>query len=131
MGWFRPVHAKSPGAQEIRALLVARKLLQAKLLDIEFGIRGILRGFGLKMGEVRRSRFAERVRELAAGHAMLERLGEPMPRARETLRTQYGRLHREMLARSSGCGRPFLCASVFPYGRFGLNILSSPRRKSV
>ncbi len=98
MGWFRPVHAKSPGAQEIRALLVARKLLQAKLLDIEFSIRGILRGFGLKMGEVRRSRFAERVRELVAGHAMLERLSEPMLRARETLRTEYGRLHREILA---------------------------------
>ncbi len=98
MGWFRPVHAKSPGAQEIRALLVARKLLQAKLLDIEFSIRGILRGFGLKMGEVRRSRFAERVRELVAGHAMLERLSEPMLRARQTLRTEYGRLHREMLA---------------------------------
>src|ERR1700738_5055665 len=36
MGWFRPVHAKSPGSQEVRALLVARKLLQAKLLDVEF-----------------------------------------------------------------------------------------------
>jgi len=49
MGWFRPVHAKSPAAQEVRALLVARKLLQTKLLDVEFSIRGILRGFGLKM----------------------------------------------------------------------------------
>jgi hypothetical protein len=39
MGWFRPVHAKSPGSQEVRALLVARKLLQAKLLDVEFSIR--------------------------------------------------------------------------------------------
>src|SRR3954454_4198579 len=35
MGWFRPVHCKSPPAQEIRALLVGRKLLQAKLLDVE------------------------------------------------------------------------------------------------
>src|SRR5882757_8240452 len=25
MGWFRPVHAKSPRSQEVRALLVARK----------------------------------------------------------------------------------------------------------
>ena len=31
MGWYRPVHRKSPPAQEIRALLVGRKLLQAKL----------------------------------------------------------------------------------------------------
>ena len=50
MGWFRPVHCKSVGSQEVRALLVGRKLLLGKLLDVEFSIRGILRGFGLKMG---------------------------------------------------------------------------------
>ena len=31
MGWFRPVHCKSPPAQEVRALLVGRKLVQGKL----------------------------------------------------------------------------------------------------
>src|SRR5687768_16214616 len=50
MGWFRPVHCKSPRVQEVRALLVGRKLLQSKLLDVELSIRGILRGFGLKVG---------------------------------------------------------------------------------
>jgi transposase len=97
MGWFRPVHAKSPQSQEVRALLVARKLLQTKLLDVEFSIRGILRGFGLKMGEVSKGRFAARVRELAIGHAMLERITEPMLRARDALRTEYAKLHGEML----------------------------------
>ena len=67
MGWFRPVHCKSPGSQEVRALLVARKQLPGKLLDVEFSIRGILRGFGLKMGVVTRSGFEARVRELCAG----------------------------------------------------------------
>jgi transposase len=67
MGWFRPVHRKSPPAQEVRALLVGRKLLQGKLTDVELGIRGILRGFGLKLGEVSKGRFAARVRELVAG----------------------------------------------------------------
>jgi transposase len=98
MGWFRPVHAKSPAAQEIRALLVARKLLQAKLLDVEPSIRGILRGFGLKMGEVSKARFVARVRELLAGQAMLDRIIEPMLRAREAPRIEHGQLHREMLA---------------------------------
>jgi transposase len=98
MGWFRPVHAKSPATQEVRALLVARKLLQAKLLDVELSIRGILRGFGLKMGEVSRGRFEARVRQLVAGHAMLDRIIAPMLRVREALRTEYCRLHREMLA---------------------------------
>src|SRR5438270_8242602 len=72
MGWYRPVHRKSPDAQEVRALLVGRKLLQAKLRDIELSIRGILRGFGLKVGEVSKGRFAARTGELIAGHVMLE-----------------------------------------------------------
>ena len=47
MGWFRPVHAKAIPAQEVRLLLGARKQMQAKLLDLEGAIRGLLRGFGL------------------------------------------------------------------------------------
>jgi transposase len=98
MGWFRPVHRKSPPAQEVRALLVGRKLLQGKLLDVELSIRGILRGFGLKLGEVSKGRFAARVRELVAGQPMLERVVEPMLRAREALRAEYQVLHRAVLA---------------------------------
>ena len=98
MGWYRPVHGKSPAAQEIRALLGGRKMLLGKLLDLELSIRGILRGFGLKLGEASRSRFAARARELAAGQAMLEAVVEPMPRAREALRTEAAALHRRVLA---------------------------------
>ena len=97
MGWFRPVHCKSPRAQEVRALLVGRKLLQGKLLDVELSIRGILRGFGLKVGAVSKGRFACRIRELVTGQAMLERVIEPMLRAREALRAEYHALHRTML----------------------------------
>ena len=50
LGWFRPVHCKSMPAQETRAVLTARKLVQSKLFDIEMSLRGILRGFGLKWG---------------------------------------------------------------------------------
>jgi transposase len=97
MGWFRPVHRKSPPAQEVRALLVGRKLLQGKLTDVELGIRGLLRGFGLKLGEVSKGRFTARVRELVAGQPMLERVVGPMLRARDTLRAEFHALHRTML----------------------------------
>src|SRR5215207_880370 len=98
MGWFRPVHCKSPAAQEVRALLVGRKLLQAKLRDVELSLRGLLRGFGLKVGEVSKGRFAARINELVAGQPMLERVVEPMLRAREALRAEYQVLHRAVLA---------------------------------
>src|SRR5881398_1596007 len=98
MGWYRPLRRKSPAAQEVRALLVGRKLLQAKLRDVELSIRGILRGFGLKVGEVGEGRFAARVDELVAGHEMLEEVIGAMLRAREGLRAEFARLHRRMLA---------------------------------
>ncbi len=98
LGWFRPVHAKTLMAQEIRALLTARKQLLAKLCDIEASVRGLLRGFGLKVGKVGRAGFAGRVRELAAGQAMLERVIEPMLRVREALATEFASLHRQVLA---------------------------------
>ena len=102
MGWYRSVHRKSPDAQEIRALLVGRKLLQAKLRDVELSIRGILRGFGLKVGEVSKGRFAARVEELVAGQAMPATVIGAMLQAREGLQTEFMRLHRRMLAIARG-----------------------------
>jgi transposase len=72
LGWFRPVHCKSAEAQEMRALLSARKLVQSKLYDVEMSLRGILRGFGLKVGPTTPKRFAGRIGELTAGQATLE-----------------------------------------------------------
>ena len=72
LGWFRPVHCKSAEAQEVRALLTARKLVQSKFYDVEMSLRGILRGFGLKVGRTTPKRFAERIRELVAGHVSLD-----------------------------------------------------------
>src|SRR5258708_36703604 len=48
LGWVCPVHCKALPAQEMRALLAARKLLQTKNHDVEMSPRGVLRGFGLK-----------------------------------------------------------------------------------
>jgi hypothetical protein len=63
MGWFRAVHAKSASSHEIRALPTARRLLLDKLRDVELSLRGIVRGFGLKLGKVTRRGFETRVRE--------------------------------------------------------------------
>ena len=98
MGWYRPVHCKSADAQEVRALLVGRKLLQAKLHDVELSIRGILRGFGLKVGKVSKGQFAARVQELIAGQTMLETVIGAMLTARASLQSEFMRLHRKMLA---------------------------------
>ena len=108
MGWFRPVHVKTLQAQEIRALLTARKLLVAKLRDVESSIRGILRGFGLKVGAVSKGKFEARIRELVVGQAMLGRVAEPLLRARAALRPNTPRC----IATFSGRSARTTCAAV-------------------
>jgi transposase len=89
LGWFRPVHCKSMAAQEVRALLTARKLVQSKLHDMEMSLRGILRGFGLKVGVTTPRRFAGRIRELVAGHANLEVIATAMLAIRDVLLREF------------------------------------------
>jgi transposase len=97
LGWFRPVHVKTPPAQEIRALLTGRKMLQNKLKDVELGIRGLLRGFGLKVGKVSAGKYEARICELVLGHPMLEPIAAAMLQARAGLRAEFSKLHRMLL----------------------------------
>src|ERR1041385_4764108 len=89
LGGFRPVHCKSIVAQEVRAMLTARKLVQSKLLDIENSLRGILRGFGLKVGKTNKTGFAGRIEELVQGHPNLEVIAQALLRARAVLLTEF------------------------------------------
>jgi transposase len=96
LGWFRPVHCKSVPAQETRALLTARKLLQTKYLDVEMSLRGVLRGFGLKVGRTTPRSLAVRIRELVEGHATLTTVAEALLAARETLGAQLRSLEKRL-----------------------------------
>jgi transposase len=96
LGWFRPVHCKSIPAQETRALLTARKLLQVKLHDVEMSLRGILRGFGLKVGKTTPARFEGRIRELVAGHPSLEAIAQGLLAVRVALRREFDRFEKQV-----------------------------------
>jgi transposase len=89
LGWFRPVHCKSMEAQETRAMLTARKLVQSKLHDIEMSLRGILRGFGLKVGPTTPKRFAGRIQELVAGHPNLQVIADALLAVRAVLLREF------------------------------------------
>jgi transposase len=84
------------GAQETRAMLTARKLMQKKLGDVEASLRGILRGFGLKVGKTTPKRFAERIKELVAGHPTLEALAEALLAAHAVLLREFNGFERRV-----------------------------------
>jgi transposase len=94
LGWFRSVHCKSLPAQEIRAILTARKLVQSKRQDLEMSLRGILRGFGLKVGRTTPRNFEAHVRELIEGHTTLRVVADAILLARSVLAEQLGKLQK-------------------------------------
>jgi transposase len=108
LGWFRPVHCKTIEAQERRALLTARKLLQTKLRDIESSVRGILRGFG----KTTSARFDGRIKHLVVGHPHLEAIAESLLTARVALRREFNRLEKQVRAMARSDSRARLLMSV-------------------
>jgi transposase len=96
--------------------MMARHLL-GRLIDVELSIRGILRGFGLKVGAVTRKGFDARIRELVTGQATLERIAGAMLAARATLKVEYEKLHKTVLSivrEDAICRRLMTVPSVGP-----------------
>ena len=112
LGWFRPVHCKSMAAQEVRAVLTARKLVQTKRLDVENSLRGILRGFGLKVGKTTDRGFAGRIRELVKGHPNLEAIAEALISVRAVLLDQFNAFEKRVRAMSRSDARARLLTST-------------------
>jgi transposase len=59
--------------------------LQGKLHDMEMSLRGILRGFGLKVGATTPKTYPARIRTLVDGHPALEVIATALLKAREVL----------------------------------------------
>lgn len=96
MGWFRPVHVKAVSAREQRARLAARTTMVRQQQDLENSVRGLLRGFGLRVPTLRRGSWADAVRALVDGHPTLPGIVEPLLQAREALRQQLAVLDRQV-----------------------------------
>ena len=67
MGWFRPVHVKAVSARKQRARISARETLIRQLRDLENSVRGLLRGFGLRVPPLLGARWDDAVRVLIGG----------------------------------------------------------------
>ena len=88
MGWFRPVHRKTMNAREQRALLAARSTLGRRLRDVENSVRGILRGFGIRVPRLLRGRWSDGVRGALQDNTVLRGVVEPLLAATQALRDQ-------------------------------------------
>ncbi len=105
LGWFRPVHCKSIPAQETRALLSARKLVQSKLHDVERSLRGILRGFGLKVGRTTKAGFAGRIGELTEQRPALSAIAKALLAVHEVLLRELNGFEKQVRRLARGDAR--------------------------
>jgi transposase len=98
VGWFRQVHVKDDDNQRLRVLLSGRRLLKRKLVDIENGLRGSLKAFGIKIGGVSRSNFETRALELVdAAEPLLRDVISGMLSVRRAVWAEYKRLHNALV----------------------------------
>jgi transposase len=99
VGWYRAVHLKRPEARKLRLLLSSREMLVRTRIDLDNHIRGVLKGFGLKIGKVAAGQFEDRVWELIdEGDAQIRWVVGTLLTARAAVVTQLALLHRAVLA---------------------------------
>lgn len=93
-GWFRQAHIKTENCYRLRLLLVQRRNLKRKFLDLENTVRHSLKVFGIRLGKVGRGGMEQAVRDAVAGDAVTSGLMECMLRARAALWAEYLVLHK-------------------------------------
>jgi transposase len=126
LGWYRPVHCKSLPAQEMRALLVARKLLQKQLHAVEMSVRGILRNFGAKVGQTTARGFEGRVRALVEGQPTLQTIADALLAARTVLARELSSLEKRVRSAARHDDRVKLMMTAPGVGSIvGLNYVSA------
>ncbi len=75
-------------------------------------LRGILRGFGLKVGKTTPARFEGRIRELVAGHPSLEAIAAGLLAVRAAMRRELDRFEKQVRATARCDTRARLLISV-------------------
>jgi transposase len=116
-GWYRAVHVKRRAALRMRMLLSSRGMLVAMRMKIDNHVRGVLKGFGLKVGKVSAERFPARVRELVVGDGPIAAIAEVMLATRAAVIAQLDILHRTVLGIVKGdpiCRRLMTVPGVGP-----------------
>lgn len=116
-GWFRQAHVKTDQAYRLRLLLIQRRNLKRKFLDLENTIRHSLKSFGVRLNKVGRGGFDAAVRTASADDPLTAELMDCMLEARAALWKQYLKLHDlvvKIVAQDALCRRLMAIPGVGP-----------------
>ena len=104
VGWFKAVQPKSEPAQLVATLIAARSRLIKMRADLVNQIRGLLKPFGLRPGQVHGATLAARVRALIADRGLLEEVILRLLQLWDDLQRQIVALHQRLLTIVHGDG---------------------------
>lgn len=93
-GMYRAVHIKTRESRHICSLLTARKLLQAKLLDVQNAIRGLLIGYGIKFEAGKLLTFEARASRAVSENQVAADVIQPLLTVRSCILAEISRLDR-------------------------------------
>jgi transposase len=131
-GLYREVHVKSAASQEVRLLLTSRQQLLRLRVELDNGLRGTLKSFGLRVGKVGPAGFAERVLQLMAERETLLAVVRPMLAARAELERQFAVLDkqlRQLVRHHAVCRRLMTVPGVGPVASLAyVTALDDPSR---
>jgi transposase len=96
VGWFKAVRVKSLTSHERKALLIARHQLVDMRVRIDNQLRGILKTFGLVIGQCGRGQIGQRAQELSKGHPGIDCVVAAMVAVRDSLLEQITVCDREI-----------------------------------
>lgn len=92
MGWFQLVQLKTPAARDLRLMLSARDSLGRRVHELDNSVRGLLRGFGLRVPTGACGRFGDLVRDLITDNPVLEVAVFPLLSARGAMEGEFAKL---------------------------------------
>jgi transposase len=117
-GWYKAVHVKSEQCQSLRTLVAGRKELVTTRTGMENHIRGTLKAFGIKPGNVSTAGFSSKVEmAVANGDKLVKDTMRALLKARDALLTQEKVLNTQctMMARQDAiCKRLMTVPGVGP-----------------
>lgn len=97
-GWYKLAHVRSEDSQRRRVLVNTRKTLLEQRIELENQIRGNLKVFGLKIGQVTPVQYEARVRALIGDDEELLAYIEPVLKVRAYILTQCKELDKKVRA---------------------------------
>jgi transposase len=132
VGWFKAVQVKSLASHERKTLLIVRHQLVDMRVRIDNQLRGILKTFGLVIGQCSRGQIGQRAQKLSEGRSGVDSIVASMVAVRDSLLEQIAvcdRAIRRLAKKDEAAQRLMTVPGVGPVVALAyISVIDDPQR---